>query len=304
MVRFLIKRVLSAIFTLFIICTLTFFLMNMIPGGPFMSEKTTEKTLQLINEKYGLNEPLFTQYLNYMGKLVQGDLGISYKRQGFTVNQIIAEKFPVSASLGAVSIVYSLSIGIFLGTTAAINRNRWIDRAIMLFCTLGIAVPSFVIGTALLYALGVYLELLPIIGLDSPLHYIMPVIALSFQPLSYITRLMRSNMLDVIDQDYIKTARAKGLSDNKVLFKHALRNTIIPVITYLGPMTAGILTGGFVVERIFSIPGLGSYFVSSITNRDYTMIMGTTIFLAALVITANLLVDILYRVIDPRIKFD
>lgn len=304
MAKFFIKRILSAVLTLFIVCTLTFFLMNLIPGGPFMSEKTTEKTLAIINEKYGLDKPLTEQYVNYMNRLIHGDLGISYKRQGFTVNQIIAEKFPISASLGGCAMAFALVIGVSLGTLAAANRNRLIDRVAMVVCTLGISVPSFVIGTLLLYLLGVNLKLLPIVGLTSPLHYIMPAIALSAQPLSYITRLMRSNMLDVIDQDYIKTARSKGLSSRVVLFKHALKNSILPIVTYLGPMTAQVVTGGFVVERIFSIPGLGGYFVSSISNRDYPMIMGTTIFLATLVIAANLIVDVLYRVIDPRIKYN
>ena len=278
--------------------------MNMIPGGPFQSEKITEKMLDIINEKYGLNKPLFRQYLSYIGKLVQGDLGISYKRQGYTVAQIIALKFPVSAKLGIVTMAWGLASGILLGVAAAVNHNKSIDRIAMFLCTLGIAVPSFVIGTSLVYLFAVNLGVLPSSGLNTPLHYILPVIALSFQPMSYIARLMRSNMLDAIDQDYIKTARAKGLSTGKTIFKHALRNTIIPIITYLGPMTAGVLTGGFVTERIFDIKGLGAYFVESITNRDYPMIMGTTIFFAALIIAANLIVDILYHIVDPRIKVD
>jgi len=304
MAKFLIKRILSALLTLFIVVTLTFFLMNMIPGGPFQSEKITEKMLEIINEKYGLNKPVFQQYLSYIGKLVQGDLGISYKRQGYTVAGIIALKFPISAKLGLVTMIWGVTSGILLGVAAAVNHNKTIDRVAMFLCTLGIAVPSFVIGTSLVYLFAVNLGILPSSGLNTPLHYILPVIALSFQPMSYIARLMRSNMLDAIDQDYIKTARAKGLSTGKTIFKHALRNTIIPVITYLGPMTAGVLTGGFVTERIFDIKGLGAYFVESITNRDYPMIMGTTIFFAALIIAANLIVDVLYHIVDPRIKVD
>ena len=304
MVKFIGKRVFSAVLTLFIICTLTFFLMNMIPGGPFLNEKTSDKTLTVINEKYGLDKPLTEQYLNYMKCLLHGDLGISFKHQGFTVNQIIAMKFPVSAKLGGLAMLVAIIAGVTLGSVAAANRNRFIDRFIMFVCTLGIAVPGFVIGTLLLYQFGVHWKLLPFIGLKHPLNYIMPVLTLSFLPLSYITRLMRSNMLDALDQDYVRTARAKGLSPSAIIFKHVIRNTIIPVITYIGPMTAAILTGGFVVERIFEIPGLGKYFIDSITNRDYTMIMGTTIFLAALVITANLITDILYSIADPRIKLE
>jgi len=304
MSKFIVKRVFSALFTLFIVCTLTFFLMHMIPGGPFLNEKISDKMLAIINAKYGLDRPLFNQYLEYMGKLMRGDLGISLKRQGFTVNEIIAEKFPISAKLGGITLVWGVLSGILLGVAAGVNHNKAVDRAAMFVCTLGIAVPSFVVGTSLLYFIGERAGVLPTVGLSSPYHYVMPVIALSFQPMSYIARLMRSNMLDAIDQDYIKTARAKGLPRNKIIFKHALRNTIIPIVTYLGPMTAGVLTGGFVTENIFSIPGLGKYFVSSISGRDYPMIMGTTIFFAALIIFANMIVDILYRMIDPRIKFE
>jgi len=303
-IRFIIKRVLSAILTLFIICTLTFFMMNMIPGGPFQSERTTEKILQITNEKYGLDKPIITQYKNYMLRLLQGDMGDSYKRKGFTVSQIIAEKFPVSARLGAVAITASVLAGVTLGCAAAVKRNKLIDRFIMFFCTFGVAVPSFVVGTLLKYVFGVWLHVLPTLGLKTPLHYIMPAFALSLQPMSYIARLLRSNMLDIIDQDYIKTARAKGLSRNIVVFKHALRNSILPIITYLGPMTAYILVGGAVTEMIFSIPGLGKYFVETVLNRDYTMIMGTTIFLALLIIAANCIVDIVYRFVDPRISLE
>ena len=304
MAKFIIKRTLSALLTLFIVATLTFFLMNMIPGGPFQSEKINEKMLTIIHEKYGLDKPLFSQYLAYMGNLVRGDLGISYKRQGFTVNEIIAMKFPISAKLGVVTIIWSLVSGTLLGIAAAANHNKIIDRIAMLLCTLGIAVPSFVVGTSLIYLFAINLGIFPYSSLNTPLHYVLPVIALSFQPMSYIARLMRSNMIEALDQDYVKTARAKGLSTFKTVFKHAMRNTIIPIITYLGPMTAGVLTGGFVTERIFDIKGLGSYFVESIGNRDYPMIMGTTIFFAALIIAANLIVDILYHVVDPRIKVE
>ena len=302
MVRFILRRFLSALLALFIICTLTFFMMFLVPGGPFLSERTSDKIIAIANEKYGLDKPILVQYKNYMVRLLQGDLGVSFKRKGFTVNEIIAEKFPVSAKLGAVAMVLAIITGVTMGCVAAINHNKFIDRFVMFFCTFSWAVPSFVVGTLLLYIFGIWLKWLPAIGLKTPAHYIMPAVALSLSPMSYITRLLRSNMLDVIDQDYIKTARAKGLSRNTVVFKHALRNSILPIITYLGPMTAFVITGGVVVERIFNIPGLGKYFVETIMNRDYMMIMGTTIFLATLVIFANFIVDILYRVVDPRIE--
>lgn len=293
-----------AVATLFIVATITFFSMHLIPGGPFANEKLSDQAIEMINERYGLNDPVTVQYGRYMGDLLQGDLGMSYKRLGFSVNEIIGEKFPVSAKLGAIAILIALVVGIPAGAIAALKRNTIWDRILMFISTLGIAVPGFVLGTVLLYVLGINFKLLPTIGLSTPLHYIMPAFALSFYPMSYITRLMRSSMLDVIDQDYIKTARAKGLSEMGILFKHALRNAILPVLTYAGPMAAGVLSGGFVIEKIFSIPGLGQYFINSIMSRDYSVIMGTTIFYAFLLIAMNLIVDILYGVIDPRIKLE
>jgi oligopeptide transport system permease protein len=234
---------------------------------------------------------------------LKGDLGISFKRRGYTITEIIFEKFPVSAKLGALAIVFSLLVGLPAGMLAAYKRNTVADRIIMAVCTLGIALPSFIISTSLLYIVGMQLQLLPIIGLETPRNYVMPVFALSLSPTCYITRLLRSSILDIQGQDYLKTARAKGLGERVVMFKHALKNAVIPVITYLGPMIAGVLTGSFVIEKIFSIPGLGKYFIDSIEGRDYSMIMGTTIFFAAILIVANLIVDILYCVIDPRIKY-
>lgn len=304
MARFIARRLIAALFTLFVVATLTFFLMNMIPGGPFNTEKATAKQVQAMEQKYGLDKPLFEQYLSYLGRLLRFDLGDSYKRIGYTVNQILGEKFPVSAKLGAVAILLSVLVGIPTGVLAAFKRNKVADRIIMFVTTLGIAVPNFVVATLMLIFFGVFLGWLPTLGLSSWKHYIMPAIALSLYPTCFIARLMRSSLLDVLGQDYIKTARAKGLLEKKVLFKHALRNSIIPVVTYLGPLTAGILTGGFVIERIFSIPGMGKFFVESITNRDYPLIMGATVFYSALLILMNLIVDLMYGVIDPRIKYD
>ncbi len=283
--------------------TITFALMNMVPGGPFLSEKApSEATLKALNEKYGLDQPYIVQYKNYMLKLLKGDMGPSLKQRGRNVNQIISTGFKVSARVGGISILLAVLVGVPLGSLAALNRGKWIDNVIIVITTCGIAVPSFVVSTVLMLIFSVKLGLLPTYGLTSPLHYIMPVLALSFYPASYITRLMRSSMLEVLGQDYMRTAKAKGLSQFIMLFKHALRNAILPVVTYLGPLLAYTLTGSFVVEKIFTIPGLGNDFISSIINRDYTLIMGTTIFLAFLLITMNLMVDIAYKLIDPRIK--
>ena len=262
MAKYIVKRVAMGIFSVFIVATLTFFIMNLVPGGPFVAEKSISKAAQqALAEKYGLDKPLGVQYLNYMNSLIHGDMGLS-----------------------------------------AYNRGKWADNLIIVFATCGIAIPSFISSVVLLYTFGMNLKLLPTVGLNEPAAYIMPVTALAIYPTAYITRLMRSSLLDVMGQDYMRTARAKGVSSVKILFKHALRNAILPVITYVGPMLAGLMTGSFVVEKIFSIPGLGRDFVSAITNRDYMMIMGTTILLATLVIVANVVVDILYKIIDPRIK--
>jgi len=303
MAKYIVKRLVLAVLTIYVVTTITFFMMNMVPGGPFVAEKSISAQAQAaLNEKFGLDKPLIVQYKNYMLSAAKGDFGLSLKQRGRTVTEIITSKFPVSAKLGGISVLVALCIGIPLGSISALNRGKWLDDVIIVIATFGIAFPSFVICTVGLYVFGVYLGILPTIGLTTPLHYVLPVFALSFYPTAYITRLMRSSMLDVIGQDYMRTARSKGLSQMSSLFKHALRNAILPVITYVGPMMAFTLTGSFIVEKIFVIPGLGGQFVSSIVNRDYTVIMGTTIFLAALVITINALVDIIYKLIDPRIQ--
>ena len=304
MYAYITKRLLMSIFTLWLVATLTFTLMFMVPGGPFLAEKApSAATLEALNQKYGLDQPKIVQYKNYMVKLVQGDMGVSIKQRGRTVSSIISTGFKVSARVGGLGILLAILVGIPLGSIAALNRGKWIDNVIVVFSTAGIAVPSFVVSTLLMLIFSVKLDLLPTYGLTSWKHYIMPVIALSLYPSSYISRLMRTSMLEVLGQDYMRTARAKGLSQFVMLFKHALRNAILPVVTYLGPLLAYTLTGSFVVEKIFTIPGLGSEFISSIINRDYTMIMGTTIFLAVLIIIMNLLVDIAYKIVDPRIQF-
>lgn len=303
--NYIVKRIFYAILTLMVVITITFFLMYLVPGGPFLSEKAVSPaTLAALNEKYGLDQPIPVQFKNYVVHLVQGDLGVSLKQRGRTVDQIIGTKFPVSAKVGGISVVLALAVGIPLGSLAALHRGKWADKFISVISTVGIAVPSFVIATLLVMLLAIRLKLLPTFGLTTPATYIMPVISLALYPSAYISRLMRSSMLDVLGQDYMRTARAKGLSPFVTLFKHALRNAILPVVTYLGPMIAYTLTGSFIIERIFVIPGLGNEFISSILGRDYPMIMGTTIFLAFLLVSLNVIVDIFYKLIDPRIKYE
>ncbi|MHB1483267.1 MAG: ABC transporter permease [Saccharofermentanales bacterium] len=303
MLNYLIKRILSAIFTIFLVATITFFVMYLVPGGPFLSEKAPSKAvLAAMNEKYGLDKPVIVQYKNYIVKFAQGDLGLSLKKRGREISQIISEKFPVSARVGGIAVLIALLFGIPMGSIAALNRGKWIDHTLVFISTVGIAIPGFVVATSLMLFFGVQLKILPTYGLTTPLHYILPAFTLSFYPMSYISRLMRSSMLDVLGQDYMRTAKAKGVSGFMILFKHGLRNAILPILTYVGPLLAYILTGSFIVEKIFTIPGLGGEFISSITNRDYPMIMGTTIFLASLLVVMNVIVDITYKLVDPRIK--
>ena len=301
--KYIIKRVFFAIITMFLICFITFFAMNAIPGGPFNGEKAKSKAvIKVLNERYNLDKPIMVQFGYYMKNLLHGDLGVSLKT-GRDVSQTIGESFAVSAKIGLIAVVIAIIFGIILGSIAALNRNRWPDRLIVFFATLATAMPSFVLATLLLLLFCIQLQWIPVWSSTSH-NYILPVISLSLYPMAYITRLTKTSMLDVLGQDYIRTARAKGVSQRKVIFKHALRNALIPVITYVGPMTAAVLTGSLVVEKIFTIGGLGSKFVDCITNRDYTMIMGTTIFLASFVVIVNLISDLVYKIVDPRIKLD
>lgn len=303
MVKYIAKRIGLAIVTIWAVATITFFLMNLVPGGPFLSEKAiSPQATAALEAKYGLDKPLFQQYLTYITDALHGDFGDSLKQRGRTVMDIIKMKFPVSARVGGVSVLVSLILGVPLGCIAALKRGKFADSLISVVATCGIAVPSFVICTLLLYFFGVKLQILPTMGLTKAKHYVMPVMALAFYPTAYIMRLMRSSMLDVLGQDYMRTAKAKGLAGGKILFKHALRNAILPVITYVGPLLAYTVTGSFVVEKIFTIPGLGGEFIAAINGRDYTLIMGTTIFLATLIILMNVVVDIVYKLVDPRIK--
>lgn len=301
--KYVVKRVLLAILTVIVISMITFFAMNAIPGGPFNKEKASSPTvIAALEARYNLDKPVPQQYVLYMKNLLHGEFGVSLKN-GRDISAIIGESFPISAKLGLFAAVFAILAGIILGSIAALMRNKWPDRVIVFFITLITAMPSFVVATLLLYFFCMKLGWVSAFSAGSNM-VVLPVIALSMSPMAYITRLTKTSMLDALGQDYIRTAKAKGVSPVKVIFIHGLRNALIPVITYVGPMIAGILTGSMVVESIFNIGGLGSKFVSAITNRDYTLIMATTIFLAVIMVIANLITDIIYKVIDPRIKLD
>ena len=301
--KYILKRIALAFVTIWAVATITFFLMNLVPGGPFLSEKAiSPAATKALEAKYGLDKPMAERYFTYISDAAHGDFGDSLKQRGRTVMDIIATKFPVSAKLGGMAVILALCVGVPLGVLAAYKRGTFIDSLFSVIATCGIAVPGFGICTLLLYVFGVKLQWLQTLGLKNAQSYIMTVVALAAYPTSYIMRLMRSSMLDVLGQDYMRTAKAKGLSQKVSLFKHALRNAILPVITYVGPMLAYTLTGSFVTEKIFTIPGLGGEFIKAINGRDYTMIMGTTIFLATIMIVMNVIVDIVYKLVDPRIK--
>ena len=302
---YILKRILLAILTIWIVITITFFVMHAVPGGPFMSEKAITKEAQAALEaKYGLDKPLGVQYATYLKDVVtRFDFGPSLKQRGRQVNDIIADGLRTSVKLGVIAAALAAALGVVLGAVAALRRNTVLDKFIMVLTTAFISMPSFIMGSFLLLFLSVKLGWFPANG-STTAGLVLPVVTLSLSPMANITRLTRSSMLDVLGQDYIRTARAKGVSGQKIIFGHALKNSLIPVLTYVGPMLAFIVTGSMVVEQIFAVPGIGRQFVSSIINRDYTMIMGTTIVLASLIVIMNLVTDILYKVVDPRIDFE
>ncbi|MDY0010764.1 MAG: ABC transporter permease [Candidatus Izemoplasmatales bacterium] len=300
--RYIIKKTLFSILTLFIVVTLVFFMLRAIPGGPFTREKPLpESTRERLEEAYGLNEPLINQYFTYMGNLLTGDLGPSFRKPAYSVNELLATGIPNTAKIGFIAVIFIIFLGIPLGVVSALKSNTAVDYGVMIIATIGITVPSFVIGS-LFILLAQNVKWIPVGGLSTPISYVGPVVALAGYSLAFVARLTRSSMLEVLRQDYIRTARAKGLSESKVIFKHALKNSLIPVITYIGPMIAAIMTGSFVVEKIFYINGIGEYFTESIGNRDYTLVIGVTLFYAVFYIIMVLLVDIAYSVIDPRIR--
>jgi len=301
---FYLKRIISMLITIILITTLTFTMMHSIPGGPFTRERPVpDEILRALNAKYNLDDPLPVQYLNYMKGLITFDLGPSYSKIGTSVNDLIVSGFPASAKIGLMATVLIIVLGIPLGVISALKQNKPVDYAVMIMATLGITVPSFVIATVIIYFFAGKLGWIPSFGLSDPKGYIGPVIALAGYSLSFVTRLTRSSMLEVLRQDYIRTARANGIKEFSVIMRHAMKNALIPVVTYIGPMIAAILTGSFVIEKIFAIPGIGRHFVESVSNRDYTTIMGITVFYAVFYLIMVFLVDVAYTLIDPRIKF-
>ncbi len=306
MLRFIARRLLETIPVLFIIVTATFFMIRFVPGGPFTAEKAvTPEVMRNLERAYNLDKPLWRQYAGYLGKVVfHGDLGPSFKYPNRTVNEIIADKLPVSLELGAWAMLIALGLGLPLGIIAAIKRNTFMDYLCSAFGMIGICVPTFVLGPLLALSLGIYLHLFNVSGWYGPTDRILPGVTLGFVYAAYVMRLTRGGMLEVLNQDFIRTARAKGASEFRVIFRHAIRGGLLPVVSFLGPAIAGILTGSFVIETIFQIPGLGREFVNSAFNRDYTLVLGTVILYATLLIGLNLVVDVVQVWLNPKLKFE
>lgn len=305
MSKYIFKRIILMIVTIWVVITITFVLMHSVPGGPFTKQKKIPPAvLESLEKKYHLDDPYVKQYFDYLSGVIRLDFGPSFKNQGQSVNDFIKNGFPISARLAILSIALSVFLGIFFGVISALRQNKWQDYTVLLMTTLGMCIPGFVIATILIYVFSLKLDWFPVYGLKSWKGYVLPVLALSGYSLSFIARLVRSSMVEIMQQEYINTARACGMPKYVVIFKHALRNGIIPVVSYLGPMVACTLTGSFVIEKIFALPGMGRYFVESISNRDYTSIMGITIFDTFLLVSAVLIVDIIYGIVDPRIKIN
>lgn len=301
--RFLLDRFLSSLATLLLIITITFVLMHSIPGGPFSGEKAVApEVARNIEKHYHLNDPLWRQYVDYLKKIVRLDFGPSYKYPDLTVNDLIKQGFPVSATIGLIAVLAAVGLGIPVGILSALRHSKWQDHLVMLLAIVGVSMPSFIVATLLQYCFSYQLRWFPAALWGTPAHLVLPVLALTALPLAFFARLVRSSMLEVLSQDYIRTARSKGLDEAAVILRHVLKNTLIPLITVLGPVMANLLTGTFVIERIFAIPGLGNYFVNSIYNRDYFVILGLTVFYASILLLLNLLADIGCALADPRIK--
>nr|WP_297459634.1 oligopeptide ABC transporter permease OppB [uncultured Halomonas sp.] len=307
MLNYTLKRLAMAVPTLLVIITLSFFLMRIAPGGPFDGERALPPAIEAnLKAAYHLDEPLVMQYLRYVGNLLQGDFGPSFKYKDFSVTELIAQGFPVSLELGFWAILLALAIGLPLGVIAALKRNSAVDYAVMGTALAGIAVPNFVIAPLLALVFGVLLAWLPAGGWNGGAwqNMVLPVIALAIQQIAYLARMMRASMIEVLGSHFIRTARAKGLSEGKVILRHALRPALLPVVSYLGPAIAGIVTGSVVIEQIFGLPGIGRYFVQAALNRDYTLVMGTVVFYGALIVLLNLVVDLVYSALDPQIRYD
>jgi oligopeptide transport system permease protein len=303
MITYVLKRIGIGLLTIFVLVTLAFFLMKILPGGPFDSERVQDPRVEeIIAQKYNLDKPVHQQYFIYLKELLQGDLGLSFKKAGVSVASLITKLSPITMRLGFVAFGFSVTIGITLGIIAALTKHTWVRTLIVAGATLGISIPGFLLAIFLVYVFAVNLRVLPVIGLSTWRHYVMPTMALSFYPIAFISRMTRSTLTEVLKQDYIVMARSKGLSRRTIILRHALKNALIPIVTYLGPMIAFLMIGSFVIENLFAIPGIGKELVNAIQGRDYPVILGLIIFLGALVITMNLVVDLFLGVVDPRIK--
>lgn len=305
MFSLIIRRILMSIPVLLIVASLTFALVRIVPGGPFDSEKSLPPEIVAnLNAKYHLDRPVHEQYFLYIGRLCRGDLGVSYKYVNRTVNDILFDAFPVSCQLGIVSLSLAVLFGVPLGAIAALNRGKRQDVLAMFLSTMGVSLPGFVIGAVLIYLFAIKLRILPVGLWESPWHVILPAVTLAFSPGAYLARLTRASVLEVVEKDWVRTARSKGLSEQKTILRHILRNSLMPVVTVLGPLTAIVITGSFVVEYIFAIPGMGRFFITAVMNRDYDLILGTTMVFAVLLIVANMFVDIVYQWLDPRLRME
>ncbi|MEX0962070.1 MAG: ABC transporter permease [Simkaniaceae bacterium] len=297
------KKLFYLVISLFIVASMTFVLMKAIPGDPFSQEQAVpEEILKSLYRHYGLDRPYFIQYLKYLKGVFTLDFGPSFKYESQSVTQIIKSSFPVSFTLGLQALIFALFGGISLGTIAALFRGRTQDHIAMIIAVLGLSIPSYILATTLQYIFAMKLKILPVARWGSFSHTILPSLALASLPMAFIARLTRTNMVEILEQDYILTARAKGLSPIRIIMKHVLKNSLMPVITYLAPLSSSILTGSFVIEKIFGIPGLGGWFVNSIINRDYTVIMGVTIFYSVILMVSIFIVDLLYFILDPRLR--
>lgn len=294
-----------AVLTIWVVVTITFFLMNSIPGDPFTDEKKIPpEIMEKLEKRYGLDQPLVVQYGKYLKNLARWDLGESMKYKNRSVNTILEEGFPVSFKIGVIAIIFAAVVGVGFGIVAGLNRGKFFDYLVIILAVIGVSVPSFVFAALFQYVFGVKLELFPVARWGTPAHYVMPVLALGIGYVAYIARMMRTSMLDVLNQDYIRTAKAKGLSSTQVTWRHIIKNAILPVVTILGVAVAGIVVGSFVIEDIFAIPGIGTHFVQSITHQDYTLIMGTTVFYAIILVVMMFVIDIVYGFVDPRIRLE
>lgn len=302
MLKYVLKRVVAAVITIWVLITIVFFLVRLMPGEPFTSAKLTEEVAANMNAYYGFDKPMIVQYLTYMGNLLHGNFGYSMKYTNRTVNDIIGETFPFSADLGIRALVLAISIGLVLGIISARNRGKKLDFFCVIVAVLGTSIPDFIMGAVLQYLFGIRWGLFPVAKYEGLEYTILPACALAFYTLASVSRIMRASMLEVTQQDYIKTARSKGVSDLRITYKHQIRNAIMPVMTVLGPTVASVLTGTFVLESIFAIPGMGKYYVESVSNNDYSMVLGMTVFYGIFLVTCNLIVDVSYGVADPRVR--